>query len=311
MADEYDFTIGFQNLTGLPEEGVYGVSWRKGDSTGRSEQLQSSGCEVDLNYSADVTQLREEAVASQPKKLFEVYVTRFEADGSKTTLGMLYINLLLHIPKHDKTNSKQIACLQLSNCTHPSVRLRLTVQCTLNPQHTVPHNSVQVSKVKELTDEVRRLKRENDRLKEEESYTYTNQPQVRPSVKALESQIERLKEELGIAKKKAEESVVQHQEKLEEVREAAAQERERVRQAGEVKEIRLKADLQDLRDRFAALENQRDDDVARVRDEMNHSFRTTVENNIVKGESCRSELDGLHNEVVTVRKENDTLRKQV
>eukprot|EP01061_Rhynchopus_euleeides_P024498 TRINITY_DN39495_c0_g1_i1.p1 TRINITY_DN39495_c0_g1~~TRINITY_DN39495_c0_g1_i1.p1 ORF type:complete len:528 (+),score=249.32 TRINITY_DN39495_c0_g1_i1:95-1585(+) len=254
------------------------------------------------------------AAGGNAKQLFEVYVNKYDESGAKTTIGMLYINLTLHIPKtSSKSGTKQAACLQLSNCVHPSVRLSLTVQSSPASAPAQPPGEAQQQlhqQVKELTDEVRRLKRENDRLKEEEAYTYSNQP-ARPSVKAYEAQIQRLEEELAVATRRSEERAQTYQQTLEDLRKQSDDERASLREAFGSTEARLGKELSEWKMKFDRLQRDKDSAVASACDEMNKSFQATVENNRVKGEACSMELDTLQADLSLARKENDTLRKQV
>ena len=198
--EEFEFTIGFQTLKGLSTDGVYGIAWRKGTDSGRTPTVTSNNGEVEISTEVTVSEMK----TKKEKQLFEVYVNRYQGQV-KETVGMLFMDLSMHVPKNGKLTSKQSAYLQLSNCLCESTRLSLTVRCVqkespASQQEIVPKplpNQNEAQLVKELRDEIAYLSIQNQRLKKnEESYTYTNQP-VRQNTKALESEILSLKQKLA------------------------------------------------------------------------------------------------------------------
>ena len=316
---EYEFTIGFQMLTGLPEDGLYGIAWKKGAEEGRCEPQQTCGKELALGYQSVVS----ETVGSPDaaKNLLEVFVYQYGTGGGRQTIGMLYMDLTMHVPKTPARNGvKQAACLQLSNCPHPLVRLSLTVQCNELKDGRGASGAAQAGgqltkealsqQVKELRDELTRLTRENKRLKKEDEYTYSNQP-VRTSVKALEEKIAALTEEVSGLRQAAEAAKAQHAAALEEQTLAFQEERVALKGAFEAKELTYIQEIAELKTALDRQGRAHEDALAALRGEMASSFQSTVETNRLKGISQNTELEALHEELTSSRKEVATLRRQV
>ncbi|KAJ9464487.1 hypothetical protein DIPPA_24650 [Diplonema papillatum] len=286
LGEEYEFTIGFQELKGLVEDGTYGVAWRKGSETGRTKKVESKGKEAALGSEVAINETKRPA-GQKAKQLLEVYVNKYGSHDAKQTIGMLYMDLSMHIPKPGKPAAKQSACLQLSNCVDPSIRLSLTVQC--HPKAAAEGQSEDMSQVvKQLRDEVSHLRRQNERLKEEESYTWSNQP-VRNSNKSADETIASLKAQLADAKARESESA-----------EALAAER------GNVQTL-LAAHASEI----AALKKRHEDALAAVQAACSAKLGKVVENSRVKGDAFSLELDDVTDELADARKTLATLRQRL
>eukprot|EP01059_Diplonema_ambulator_P013001 TRINITY_DN23510_c0_g1_i1.p1 TRINITY_DN23510_c0_g1~~TRINITY_DN23510_c0_g1_i1.p1 ORF type:complete len:526 (+),score=130.20 TRINITY_DN23510_c0_g1_i1:53-1579(+) len=283
MTEEYEFTIGFQKLTGLSEGGAYGIAWRKGAETGRTKRAIAEGSEAAFGTQVKVVEAKRGA--GKGKQLFEVYVNKYAGDA-KTTIGMLYMDLTMHIPKTGKPMVKQSACLQLSNCVDPSIRLALTVHC--QPKAGEDPDTV----INQLRDEISNLKRQNEMLKVEESYTYSNQP-VRHNVKALEEKIEALTKDLHCEREGRGIEVARLQDVITNMRTI---------HSSQVAELEGKVEY---------LKRKHADEMSDLHDKLNKQFKKTVEDNKVTSDTQGIELNELNRELIVARNEILSLKKQI
>eukprot|EP01063_Lacrimia_lanifica_P025183 TRINITY_DN32964_c0_g1_i1.p1 TRINITY_DN32964_c0_g1~~TRINITY_DN32964_c0_g1_i1.p1 ORF type:complete len:565 (+),score=251.33 TRINITY_DN32964_c0_g1_i1:71-1696(+) len=305
MPAEYEFMIGIQSLKGLPDAGTYCIAWRKGAETGSTSAKVGAGQVVEF---AEAVRVREvvEAPAEGAKDLFEVHVQRCEADR-RETIGMLYMDLSMHVPKLGKQGVKQAACLQLSNCAHPSVRLSLTVQCFAAGLRPVPQEgprgamapapAASALEVRELRDEVARLRRENERLKSEDSYSYTNQPIRAPGKEPLDGtvlqlELEKVRTELNLARQRAAADAETH--------------KDRVR-GMELQHMKELGDFKALTDKMKASHS---DELQQCKLELAAALQRFADHHKAQGGARSQEVEDLRAVIKGLEEERDALRRQ-